>query len=190
MGKDTIVKLKTNIPHTMRVDKVYWQESRKEGWSDQIALVDQAKGERVYLNDMYADELCGLGVLNFMGEHEWSAFGHTITILREEDGTKKKTTFTLADGAGSEPPTGGSERKPRATVSDRQALAQMQYNMTAAVMMAQKAWIGGYGLPDGLSHEDLLGISAHVEAIQKTAVTLFIEMTRQGIKAPKVGKDE
>jgi len=197
----TTVKLLTNIPITIeRVTAVKFWKSKKEGWQDQISVDGPINGvpSRVYLGAWMAEELIQLDYCQDDGEGEYGLkFAVTngnrpLTILRTEEGQKKKTVFNPGNGT---PPTAkASPKAPQSAPAPRQAptvakenpqnvpqdWAVLEATYAECAEIACRTW-SKLAKPPWATPEDTLGLS-DVGLIAATA-TLFIECNKRNLKA-------
>ena len=190
MPKRIIFKPKTNVPLVGVVSAAYYNHSevaKKEGWAAQLKLVGTWEIDGTQKD---GDVYLPLGILGDMVDkgfiHAEAVEGEPdkyqilmpntrIQLLREEDGTKKLTRFSIVDGsqAPQEPPesTNAPEKASAPTLRDLMAEIETKY----AVCLAMSAYqhVNLYACPT---------INLDMRSVQAGAATMMIEMSRHGVK--------
>ena len=129
MPKRPTIKLRTNVPLLGKVSQAYFNYSDKakaEGWDAQLKLcgswIDEGEGD-VYLPLRLVEQMENKGFLRVETGPDHDLYHvmmphTTISLVKEEDGTKKFITFSLVGGGTQSPAQHGAqdaEAAPRAT---------------------------------------------------------------------------
>ena len=185
---NNIYKLQTNIPVTITLKYVDFQQSRTQGYSDQIrvkgtiegfpAVNDQGQPTdgAIYLPLRCEEELAALGVISGRqqsGNYTLLMKPATIRIVRTEDGNRKFTNIELLEGtavpqAASQQPTTASSRTN--LVDKRAEFASLSLSFDTCIEEAIKI-VKKTSYAQVATFNDISGI----------AIALFGEMARRNL---------
>lgn len=190
------IVLRTNVALFGTVSTAYYahnQKAKDEGWAPKLKLVGQWEGESktdVYVPLGLQAEMEKKGFLSVeldpgpTSEPRFTVMmpNTQIKLLREEEGTKKLTHFSLVGGvAGLGKPTQAPQDAPEEQEPERESTAPTLRDLMAEIETKYAACLN----MSAYQHVNLYAaetIHLDMRSVQAGAATMMIEMSRHGIK--------